>query len=131
MQPPRAKLTDAQWQRLEPLLPGKPAAPGSAGFNNRQTVAGILWIAHAGAPWRARPPYFGQGNTVHQRFRRWVKSGVFARLLDALQEDLARRIVMVDGTFAKVHQPGAGAEKGAAPLSQAGKPKPSAKAGAD
>ena len=130
-QQPRAKLTAAQWQRLEPLPPGKPADPGRAGFNNRKTVAGILWIDRAGAPWRDRPPCFGQGNTIHRRFRRWVKGGVFARLLDALPEDLDLRLVMVDGTFAKVHQHGAGAEKGAAPPSKAGKPKLSAKAGAD
>lgn len=128
--PPRTKLTDAQWRRLEPLLPGKATDPGRSGFNNRKTVEGILWIARAGAPWRDRPPHFGKWNTIHKRFRRWVKGGVFARLLDALHEDLDRRIVMVDGTFAKVHQHGAGAEKGAAPLGKADKPKPSAKAGA-
>ena len=50
MQQPRTKLTDAQWRRLRPLLPGKPAAPGRAGFDNRKTVEGILWIARAGAP---------------------------------------------------------------------------------
>ena len=92
-------------------------------------VERILWIA--GAPRRDRPPYFDKWNTIHQRFRRWVKSGVFARLLDTLQEDLDLRIVMVNGAFAKVHQHGAGAEKGAAPLRKAAKPKPSAKAGAD
>ena len=100
-------------------------------MDNRKTVEGILWIVRAGAPWRARPPYFGKGNTIRKRFRRWVKGGVFARLLDTRHEDLELRIVMVDGTFAKVHQHGAGAEKGAAPLSKAAKPKPSAKAGAD
>ena len=47
---PRAKLTNAQWQRLEPLLPGKPTDPGRTGFDNRKTVEGILWIARAGAP---------------------------------------------------------------------------------
>ena len=36
---PHAQLTDAQWQRLEPLLLGKP-------------VEGILRIARTGAPWR-------------------------------------------------------------------------------
>ena len=97
----RAKLPDAQWQRLQPLPPGKPTDPGRAGFNNRKTVEGILWGARAGAPWRARTPYFGKGNTLRKRFRRWVKSGVFARLLDALPEDLALRIVMVDGSFAR------------------------------
>ena len=74
-QQPRAKLADAQWQRLQPLPPGKPTDPGRAGFNNRKTVEGILWRDRAGAPWRARPPYFGKGNTLHKRFRRWVKAG--------------------------------------------------------
>lgn len=129
-QEPRTKLTDAQWQRLEPLLPGKATDPGRTGFDNRKTVEGILWIARTGAPWRDLPPDFGKWNTIHKRFRRWVKGGVFARLLDTLQEDLDLRIVMVDGTFAKVHQHGAGAEKGAAPPGKAAKPKPSAKAGA-
>ena len=93
MQQPRAKLTDAQWRRLEPLLPGKAAAPGRAGFNNRRTVAGILWIARARAG--ARPAaVFGQRNTVRRRFRRWVKGGGFARLLDARQEGLDWQIVM-------------------------------------
>ena len=114
-----------------PLLPGKVTDPGHAGFDNRKTVEGILWIARTGAPWRDLPSYFGKWSAIHKRFRRWVKRGVFARLLDTLQEDLDLRIVMVDGTFAKVHQHGAGAEKGAAPLGKAAKPKPSAKAGAD
>lgn len=131
MQQPHIKLTNAQWQRLEPLLPGKPTDPGRPGFNNRKTVEGILWIAGAGAPWRDRPPYFGQGNTIHQRFRRWVKSRVLARLLNALQEDLDLQIVMVDGPFVKVHQHGAGPKKGAVPSRQAGKSKLSAGAGAD
>lgn len=128
---PRTKLTDAQWQRLEPLLPGKATDPGRTGLDNRQTVEGILWIARTGAPWRDLPPHFGKWNTVHRRFRRWVKSGVFDRLLKALAADLDWEIVMVDGTFVKVHQHGAGPQKGGAPRRKAGKPKPSAGAGAD
>ena len=110
---PRTQLTDAQWQRLEPLLPGKPADPGRTGFDQRKTVEGILWIARTGAPWRDLPLYFGKGNTGHRRFRRWVQSGVFDRLLKALPEELDWQIVMVDGTFVKVHQHGTGPERGA------------------
>ena len=127
---PRAKLTNAQWQRLEPLLPGKTTDPGRTGFDHRKTVEGILWIARTGAPWRDLPPYFGKWNTIHRRFRRWVQSGGFDRLLNALRDDLDGQIVMVDGTFVKVHQHGAGPEKRDAPRRKAGKPKPSAGAGA-
>ena len=99
-------------QRLVPLLPGKLADPGPTGFDQRKTAEGILWIARTGAPWRARPPYFGKGNTGHRRFRRWMQNGVFDRLLQALPEDLDWQIVMVDGTLVKIQQHGAGPEKG-------------------
>ena len=128
---PRTQLTDAQWQRLEPLLPDKPAEPGRTGFDQRKTVEGILWIARTGAPWRDRPPYFSKWNTIHRRFRRWMQSWVFDRLLQALPEVLDWQIVMVDGTFVKVQQHGAGPEMGGVPRRRAGKPKPSAAAGAD
>ena len=127
---PRTKLSNAQWKRLEPLLPGKASDPGRTGNNNRKTVEGILWVARTGAPWRDLPPYFGKWNTVYRRFRRWVKSGVFANLLAVLQEELDLTTVMVDGTFIKVHQHGSGPEKGGVPRQKAGKPKPSAGAGA-
>ena len=74
-QQPRAKRTDAQWRRLEPLLPGKATAPGRAGYDNRKTVEGMLWIARAGAPWRDRPPYFGKWNTIHQRSGGGLRAG--------------------------------------------------------
>ena len=35
------------------------------------------WITRTGAPWRDLPQEFGNWNTVHRRFRRWVQSGVF------------------------------------------------------
>ena len=100
-------------------------------FGNRKTVEGILWIARTGAPWRDRPPYFSKGDTGRRRFRRWVQSGVLARLFNALPEDLDLQIVMVDGTFVKVQQHGAGPEKGGVPRRRAGKAKLSVAAGAD
>ena len=57
----------------------------------------------------------GNWNTVHRRFRRWAQSGVFQRIFDVILEDLDRKAVMVDGTFAKVHRHGAGAKKSGCP----------------
>ena len=47
---------------------------------------------------------------MHRRFRRWVQSGVFQRIFEVIEENLDLKTVMVDGTFAKVHQHGAGAK---------------------
>ena len=53
---------------------------------------------------------------MHRRFRRWVQSGVFQRIFEVIEENLDLKAVMVDGTFAKGHQHGAGAKKAAARL---------------
>ena len=76
------------------------------------SLEGMIWITRTGAPWRDLPRGFGNWNTVHRRFRRWARSGVFQRIFDVIEEDLDLKAVMVDGTFAKVHQHGAGAKKG-------------------
>ena len=112
----RKMLTDGQWDRIAGLLPGKPGDVGRPpSQDNRTTLEGILWIARTGAPWRDLPAEFGKWNTVYQRFRRWTKAGVFAALFNLLAGELNLDIVMVDGTFVKVHQHGAGAPKGDAP----------------
>ena len=77
------------------------------------SLEGMVWITRTGAPWRDLPREFGNWNTVH---RRWALSGVFQRIFDVIEEDLDLRAVMVDGTFAKVHQHGTGAKKAAARL---------------
>ncbi len=108
----RRMLNDRQWLRVAPHLPGKHTDPGRTGANNRNTVEGILWIARTGAPWRDLPPEFGKWNTVYIRFRRWAIAGVLADLYYRLAAPLLELgIVMVDGTFVKVHKHGAGSPK--------------------
>lgn len=107
----RKLLSERHWKQIEPLLPGKSSDRGRTGYDNRATLEGILWIMRTGAPWRDLPESFGKWNTVHRRFRRWVKAGVFDRILAATKGRLDLRSVQVDGTFAKVHQHGTGAPK--------------------
>src|SRR5881398_1225893 len=49
----RRELTDAQWLRIEHLVSGKKGDPGRHDEDNRLFVDAVLWIARAGAPWRA------------------------------------------------------------------------------
>jgi transposase len=51
----RRELTDAQWRRIEQLVPGKKGDRGQAGEDNRRFVDAVLWLARAGAPWRDLP----------------------------------------------------------------------------
>ena len=107
----RKLLTDKQWNLVSPLLPGKITDPGRTGTNNRRSLEGIIWILRTGSPWRDLPPVFGKWNTVHRRFRRWVKAGVFDRIFESTHGELDLRSVQIDGSFVKVHQHATGAKK--------------------
>jgi transposase len=82
----RLILSDEQWDRVAPHLPGKVGDPGGPAADNRMFVEGVLWLARVGAPWRDLPAEFGKWNSVFQRFRRWAVKGVFERLFKILSQ---------------------------------------------
>ena len=108
----RTMLSDEQWERVAPLLPGKVGDPGRSGADNRLFLEAVLWIARAGAPWRDLPAHFGNWNSIFQRFRRWALKGVFARLFEIMSADPDFEYAMIDGTIVRVHQHGTGAKGG-------------------
>ena len=108
----RSVLSDVQWQRVAPLLPGKPGDPGRSGDDNRSFLEAVLWIARTGSPWRDLHPEFGLWNSIFRRFRRWATKGVFEILFNALSGDPDFEYAMIDGTIVRVHQHGSGAKGG-------------------
>jgi transposase len=81
----RGDLTDAQWSRLEPLLPRgkKPGRPPI--WTRRQRIDGIRWRTRAGTPWRDVPERYGPWDRVYDLFRRWQRNGTRKRILEQLQ----------------------------------------------
>lgn len=108
----RSLLSDEQWERIAPLVPGKPGDPGRSGADNRLFLEAVLWMARTGAPWRDLPEGFGKWNSVSKRFRRWALKGVFDRLFEALSGAPDFEYALIDGTIVRVHQHGAGARGG-------------------
>ena len=108
----RTVLTDAQWERIAPLLPGKKGDPGRSGDDNRRSLEGILWIVRTGAPWRDLPDVFGNWFTVWKRFRRWALKGVFEKVFKVLSGQPDMEYALIDGTIIKVHRHGTGAKGG-------------------
>jgi transposase len=106
----RYEITDEQWGFIEPLLPGREGDPGGRGADNRLFVNAVVWIARTGAPWRDLPARFGAWNSVFQRFNRWAKSGVWARVFQACQvPDL--EALLLDSTIIRAHQHAAAPKK--------------------
>lgn len=73
----RHKLTDEQWHKIKDYLLGKDGHAGRRASNNRLFIDAIIWAARTGAPWRDLPPEFGKWSSVHKRFTRWSKKGVW------------------------------------------------------
>src|SRR3954449_5899681 len=83
----RFMVGDAVWEKIAPLLPGKASDPGATAKDNRLFLEAVLWRVRTGVPWRDLPSDFGHWNSVFQRFRRWVKGGVFARVFECLSDE--------------------------------------------
>ena len=86
-------LTEAQWEKLKPLLAPKrrPDGRGRPWRDARAVLNGILWILRTGAPWHDLPERYPPYQTCHRRFQHWQRDGTLTRLLHALAEDLRVR----------------------------------------
>ena len=112
----RFDLTDAQWARLEPLLPTPKKSGRPSNWTKRQLVDRIRWRVRTGAPWRDVPACYGCWQAVYALFRRWQRAGVWQQIATALQArvDAAGLIgwdVSVDSTISRAHQHAAGARR--------------------
>ena len=95
----RHTLTDAQWERLEPLIPRQ----GRPGTDDRQFVNAVLFVAKTGVPWRDLPERLGNWNSVWRRFRRWSESGRWEAFAAALGDPELSEL-QLDSTSVRTHQ---------------------------
>ena len=108
----RYALRDAQWERIKDLLPGREGHVGVTARDNRLFVEAVLYRYRAGIPWRDLPARFGDFRVVHLRHSRWSKTGVWARVFQALSQDADNEYAMIDSTIVRAHQHSSGAKGG-------------------
>ncbi len=84
-------LTDAQWERLAPLIP--PEKPGGRprSVNMRAVVNAIFYRVKTGCQWRNLPHDFPPWGTVAGYYRLWRRSGIWEAIHDALREQVRVR----------------------------------------
>lgn len=103
-------LSDAEWERIEPLLPSNAGRRGHPFTQNRRVVEGIIYRYRTGMPWRDLPAaVFGPWQTVWKRHRRYAEDGTWDKVLAELlaQADAAGKVdwtVSVDATISRAHQ---------------------------
>ena len=102
--PKRYELTSAQWRKIAPLLPGKAGDPGRSGEDNLRFVNGVLWVLRSGAHWHDLPERYGKWKTLHKRFSRWARAGVWERVFEHLIHDPDNDYVSLDSSLVRAHQ---------------------------
>ena len=95
-------LTDAQMARLKPFFPLSHGVPR---VDDKRVLSGIILINRNGLRWRDAPGEYGPPKTLYNRWVRWGRLGVFARMLTELAgEGQNTETVMIDATHLKAHR---------------------------
>ena len=114
-------LTEKQVERLRPHFP-KPR--GKPRVDDRRVLSGIISILRNGLRWQDAPAVYGAHKMLYNRFARWSRLGVFARIF----RDLARPgaegdTLMMDSTHLKAHRTAASPRKGGLARGRSGAPR--------
>jgi transposase len=106
-------LSDAQWERIQPLLPvAKPT--GRPRADDRRTINGILYVLRTGCRWKDLPDRYGSSVTCWRRLDQWQMDGTWERiwrtflttLAEAGKLDWSR--AFLDGSFVPAKKGGSG-----------------------
>jgi transposase len=106
-------LSEAQFAKIAPLRPTD--VRGVARVDDRRVMSGIVQVLRTGGRWFDAPAVHGPRKTLSNRFVRWARRGVWARLFEALAETGGPPAeLLIDSTLAKAHRGAAGGQGGRA-----------------
>ncbi len=82
-------LTDAQWERLRPLLESPKHKGGRPReWPLREIVNALFYYLKNGCSWRDLPHDLPPWDNVYDHFRRWKRSGKIEHIHDVLREQV-------------------------------------------
>jgi len=84
-------IPDKLWCEIKKLIPEKETAVGRPEFDRRKTLDGIIYILHSGTKWDYLPEKYGYSSTVHGKFMKWVRAGIFEKIMIKAREYYRRR----------------------------------------
>jgi transposase len=104
-------LSDAQFAKIEPLLPTK--TRGVKRVDDRRVISGIIHVQKSGCRWVDAPSEYGPRKTLYNRFVRWADKGVWVALFEALARSGGPKLqLMIDSSAVKAHRSAAGGKGG-------------------
>ncbi|MEU9289473.1 IS5 family transposase [Streptomyces sp. NPDC048275] len=116
-------LTDAQWARIDLLLPDRTPKRGGRCRDHREVIDAIAFKFQTGTQWVHLPEKYGNWRGVYNRLRMWAIDGTWERRFTTLMaqadaEDDLNWAVSVDSTIVRAHQHAAGGRQKGAPAGE-------------
>ena len=84
-------LTDAQWARIELLVPAPRLGPNPFKYDRRTIVNAMIYKCRTGCSWRLLPNDFPPWEAVAKYFYQWRDDGTWERLLNHLREEARQK----------------------------------------
>jgi hypothetical protein len=81
---PRHDLTDAQWEKVAPIVSRPPKQRSGRIPPVRAIINAIRWIQRTGASWEAMPDRYPSRTTCQAHFLAWKLDGTWARVCRVL-----------------------------------------------
>jgi transposase len=98
-------ITDSFWNEIKSVMPKKKTAVGRPEWPARKTLEGILYILDNGCKWLAMPKEYGNAKTIHGKFIKWCKQGVFnqihKKMVDFYKQKKTILWIAIDGSHHK------------------------------
>ena len=84
-------LTDAQWERMEKLIPVAKSGGRPRSTEMRDVLNATLYVVRGGIAWRLMPHDFPIWSTVYHYFRSFRKDGTWQKIHDTLRDEVRRQ----------------------------------------
>ena len=84
-------ISDELWIEIEKFLPEKESDVGRPEMCSRTALNGILFVLKTGIQWHNLPEKYGKPSTVHGKFMKWCRAGVFEKILIKAREYYRKR----------------------------------------
>jgi len=83
------RLTDALWERVQPLLPSPQPHPlgGRPRNDDRRCFEGIVYVLRNGIRWQDMPAEYGSGSTCWRRHTEWTAAGIWESVWQMVVEE--------------------------------------------
>jgi len=79
-------IPDIFWNEIESLIPKKRSTVGRPLKDSKSIFYGILYILKSGSQWRFLPAEYGKRSTVHETFMRWIRMGIFEKIMEKMKQ---------------------------------------------